>query len=247
MLIDEFDYIIDPTKSNYNITNKQNKISIMNEFNLLKPKNLTFDENVEHVKNGIINEMKLSEDTKDTINKDIKNIIEQINMGKLKYNINWGIHPNKCIAIPYRCKDMPLLDSNFSSIFLTIYLTLHYHIVLNRYNITDVIFNYIKNNNLYEDLSNGYYYYNNIIDQLNQLNGDAKIKLFDKIFNKIFSNHTIATEQKNTSFIDILNIDNVFKIGYSGTVNIDLPDLITDPKFIESIIDDDELINVYKY
>ena len=69
----------------------------------------------------------------DEIQKDIDNIIIQIKNGTLKENVNWGIHPTKCIAIPYRCKDTPLLTSNFLSVMLTIFLTLYYYISIKKY------------------------------------------------------------------------------------------------------------------
>ena len=52
----------------------------------------------------------------------------------------------------------------------------------------------------------------------------------------------------NLSFVDIINIDNVYKIGYSGTLNIDLPEqLESTNKFINnSIVEDiDEKYNVH--
>ena len=60
---------------------------------------------------------------------DIKNIIEQINNNKLVENINWGIHPTKLCAIPFRSKHNPLLKSNFSSGVVTVFLTLYYFIL----------------------------------------------------------------------------------------------------------------------
>jgi hypothetical protein len=43
------------------------------------------------------------------------------------------------------------------------------------------------------------------------------------IFDILTKNIKIIKNQLNTSFIDILNLDNVFKIGYSGTINMSLP------------------------
>ena len=90
----------------------------------------------------------------DEIQKDIDNIIIQIKNGTLKENVNWGIHPTKCIAIPYRCKDTPLLTSNFLSVMLTIFLTLYYYISIKKYKITYELAIFINTNDIYDKLFN---------------------------------------------------------------------------------------------
>ena len=245
MLIDEFDYILDPIKSNFNMTTIKN-IPTINEFNLLNP-NKSIEENIISIKNGNINEdIEYNSSIKELIKKDIQNIIIQLNEGSLKENIKWGIHPTKCIAIPYRCKDVPLLESNFSSIILTIYLTLYYYIVIKNYEVTNILVNYIKEHNLYEKFFLSKMDELLSVEMLNDLlkNPIKKIEFYNFIFTNIFLDYKIASHQLNTSFVDIINIDNIFKIGYSGTVNINLPPLKTKYKFDKITPDYDEEINV---
>jgi hypothetical protein len=88
MLIDEFDYILDPIKSNFNITTIK-KIDVFNEFNLLNPQG-TIKHNIDFIKNGKLNNTDYYEskiESKELIKNDIKNIILQIDNGILKENI----------------------------------------------------------------------------------------------------------------------------------------------------------------
>ena len=265
MLIDEFDYILDPIKSNFNITNDKD-ISVIDEFNLLNPVG-TIEENTQSIYEGNINKplselihniiLKKSdkpvtkyiiEKIVNLIKKDIKNIVYQIKIDKLKENINWGIHPERGIAIPFRCKDTPLLTSNFSSIFLTIYLTLYYYICIKKYKVTESIINFMNFHNIFED----FFLINKpnilsieVIEKLlKKGNEEYRLEFYNFIFKHIFDNFKIASNQYNTSFVDILNIDNIYKIGYSGTININLPLLNSEYKFDVIVPDYDEKVNV---
>ena len=62
------------------------------------------------------------------------------------------------------------------------------------------------------------------------------------ILNKI----QLPETQLNTSFVDIINIDNIFKIGYSGTLDIELPNLLQKNNFthIDIVPDFDEQVNI---
>ena len=226
MLIDEFDSILDPIKSNFNIVinSSESMVTIYNK-----------------LKNEIIND--------ELIKSDIKNILNQIESNILVENINWGIHPTKLYAIPFRSKDNPLLKSNFSSGIITVYLTLYYFKVIHNYEITNLIINYIINNKIFEE----YFKIDEpqiiSIKLINNLlpNKTDKIQFFEYIFIKIFSTLYLTQQQFNTSFVDILNIDEIFKIGYSGTLNIDLPPIYSSlNKFndIEKVQDHDEKVNI---
>ena len=235
MLIDEFDYILDPIKSNFNIVQPSEKPeNFISIYNLLKPY-----EDLLSIK--IIDDN--HEYNIELINNDLENIIQQINNKKLIENIKWGIHPTKLYAIPYRSKDNPLLESKFSSNILTVFLTLYYFKVIKKYKYTNILINYIYKNNILEK----YIHISkpNIIDNkyLEDLIKNKK-EFFNNIFDNIFSQLIISEDQQNTSFIDIININNIFKIGYSGTVNINLPQLDTKYNFNNIFKDDDEALNV---
>jgi len=249
MIIDEFDYLIDPLKSNFNITINKNK-SIMEVFNMLVPPDIL--ENIEEHQNFLIN---IRQNDKindlfynDYLIDDIDNIIKDIRDGKLVENIKWGIHPRKFYAIPYKNKDTPLLTSNFSSFIITIYLTLYYYIIIHNYDITDTVVNCIIEFKLFTeifDTEEPVILTKEYIKELSQ-NENFKINtLFKILFKNIFEGIKIAEYQYNTSFIDLINIDNLFKIGYSGTLNILPLNLKTIDKFdIVSMEDRDEEQNI---
>ena len=247
MLIDEFDSVLDPLKSNYNLVEEKTKnVTDIYKIILYIVKEINKEILIDNI--NLSNFTDKSEDVKKLIIKDIKSIYGQIITNKLKENIHWGIHPEKCYAIPYLNKDIPLLTSNFSSCILTIFLTLYYYIVIKKnqldtklyiyltkykyiYNVFDTLI--IKDNDTYDKLNN----------YIKNVNNDTQIKIFDEIFNIIIDSISLSTEQFNTSFIDILNIDKIFKIGYSGTLNIELPPIINN-LFEDITIDIDEDANI---
>jgi len=243
MLIDEFDYLLDPLKSNFNITFNK-KESIIDEFNLINPlPEMNLIDSINYIKNIKINSL-----ISPIMKNDILKIIKQIKDKKLVENINWGIHPNRFYAIPYRSKGNPLLNSNFSSIILTIYLTLYYYIVLHEYKIDNFfIFKCIKEYNLYKEIFNEEEPLNLTIDYIKSKELDFKFiknTLFKIVFKNIFERIKIANYQYNSSFVDIININNLYKIGYSGTININLPPIKSLYNFDQINNDEDEKINV---
>ena len=236
MLIDEFDSILDPLQSNYNIiadkSPKQGEIDnfiyeIVKKIKIIDKKIVLYEKcHSNHIYNLII--------------RDIQNIISSMNNNKLQYNINWGISPDNYYAIPYRTKDSPLLSSSFSSYINTIFLTYYYYKIKNP-TITDNLIKYMKIN----DLNNNF----NLTKDNFTLENILKIKntedIIDMILNSIVSKILLSITQKNTSFVDIINIDNIFKIGYSGTLNINLPHIESN-RFSHSgmVKDHDEKINI---
>jgi len=214
-------------KSNFNLTTNKN-IGVTNLYHLIKhiveilaqtnKNNITLEElkgqywghNVEIV-NLIIGE--------------VNNTLGQIENQTLIENINWGIHPINCLAIPYINKDKPLLQSNFSSPILTIFLTLYYFIIIKTYSVDKFIVNHLTTFKLLSKLfhieDNLYNVDIEILDDLFE-KYNRKIK-FDELFGEIFNKFNLANSQYNTSFVDIINIDFIFKVGYSGTLNVHLP------------------------
>jgi len=272
-LIDEFDTILDPLKSNFNLTDKECVIDINIEFTSIFDNTIN---NIISINKEYINDMdekniktKINEiltkinETKEIkniklIETEIINVLLNIKNNILKYNINWGIHPEKGYAIPYMNKDTPLLESNFNSIILTLVLTYYYY-YKNFYFNDDLIFDdNLVSTFIYHNLQN------NVADKkrfelpdipqeiqlyLNDLNlQDKKNILKIIIVPTIIESIKLCGHQYNLSFVDIINIPGVYKIGYSGTVNIDLPeDLDAHHKFTKDKItgDLDEKYNVY--
>ena len=244
-LIDEFDSLLDPLSSNYNIINDYSTNNINDIF-----RNVKYF--IDHYKqyNNLINIDRpeyINIDIWDITKTDIKNIIEQIKNNLLKKNINWGINSHNLIAIPYANKDKPLYDSNFSSFILTIFLTMiHYYVDNindNKFIINNDMIKYIRKYNLGEK-----------IFDLNEINlTDNIIKnllsekvIYDKLILHIITKIKLPKNQLNTSFVDIINIDNIFKIGYSGTLDINLCNLLQIDNFTKDdiIVDYDEKYNV---
>jgi len=250
-LIDEFDSLINPLKSNFNyILNKNIKVDDI--VSIIK---IIIENNKEKLKNK---EEILKESLLSIINDKIKNpdlflnniisIIYQLNNNLLKYNIMWGID-SRLYAIPFRNKDKPIENSSFSSCILTIFLTFYYYIIINEYKIDDNILKEIINSKFLKKKLKLYDDNDLTISNINSLlSNDETLKndFYNYIFNKIFDKINLPSERYNTSFIDILNIDNIFKIGYSGTVNMNLPFLNAKYTFNKECLykDEDESNNI---
>jgi len=250
-LIDEFDNLIKPSRSNFNLVNKK-KIEIKDIGKIIKKIIIEFKDKIKNTEISY-DEIGALIGGEQIINKDkfIKNILSIINELKnniLKINITWGIDKEKLYAIPYRNKDKPLEKSSFSSIILTVFLTFYYYIIENDYKIDNNIVNFIKKNNIMKktfrlNLEDFEITIDSVEGLLNQ---QSKNLLFDIIEINIFNNLLLAEHQYNTSFVDILNIDGIFKIGYSGTVNMNLPILYSNFVFNKKCLyeDEDEYINI---
>jgi len=220
MLIDEFDTVIDPTISNLNIKleignsvldNSQNYYQLLN--------NIIEDIQDIKIKQKIKSKIPIIKQN-ENINSEIKYIREQLKNNNLKENINWGIHPTKAYIIPYFGKDKAEINSTFSSIILTMYLTLYYYIIIKDMKITQNIKTYIIDNNLFNKILNTVKTNTSITDEeLVKFYDDYFFNIMEEILNKIF----LTVIQLNTSFVDILYIENIYKIGYSGTLNINYP------------------------
>ena len=247
MLIDEFDTILDPLKSNFNLVTEKN-IDVAKIFKIILHvvKLLNQKQKIENID---ISTFDISTSIQLLIKKDIKSIFIQIEQNKLKENIHWGINYKTCYAIPYLNKDKPLIQSNFSSCVLTIFLTLYYYIIIKKYEMETTLYNYLCDNKyIYNVLDakiiSDHDTFEKLDNYIKSLNKSEKEELFDKIFGVIINSVKLASEQENTSFIDIINIDKIFKIGYSGTLNIDNIPIVGE--LLDDITEDtDELANIF--
>ena len=246
-LIDEIDFMYNPTISNFNILSKDpthfDKEFIKKIFNLI----INYDD-----KNTIKYEKHTVEEMVISIIKDKNNI----------KNITYGMSyiDNIRYCIPYLRQNSPHEKSQFTSPLLTLVLTILYSYNNKKFylELDDIIYLLNTNNKVIRKFSELYN-----IDLQNITIDEFKI-LFDKknLFNisipyemyleylYVISQYIHkATEIKNCSFIDIMNMEAYWMIGYSGTVNInmDVPKNNSDIKFDKNIYEDvDEKINVEK-
>ena len=226
-LIDEIDSLVDPLKSNFNLIQTYKDSSIVTDlYDIIK----SFSEQIDDTNLSDRNKM---------LYHDVKHYEENLSNGILKYNINWGIHPTKAYAIPFINKDKPALDSTFSSIVLTLFLTYYYYydkIAPKDNKLPSILKAYIRHNKL------NYKYKLNKIDltdeDLDTLH-DNKYEIIKDVTLTI----QMTNEQVNISFVDLLLKDDVYKIGYSGTVNVKFPKVENSVKY-EIYEDKDEIVNI---
>ena len=196
-IIDEFDSLLDPTKSNFNVV-KDKKLSTFKLYQLIMQIVLELKNN--NLKSISIDQLQTNEqiinnnfyDFSPTV---VQNIIEEINqtyhnilVGKFVENIHWGIDKNKYYAVPYLNKDKPIINSSFSSSVLTIFLTLYYYAILGNFIVSDLLINFVIENNYYSELFDTKQPSENIGGYIKDLCTNQKNanKLFDKFFNDIF-------------------------------------------------------------
>jgi len=257
-LIDEFDSLINPLKSNFNYIKKQIELIDINEISSLikiiindNINELDRHENITKEKLMTIIEQNRIIKNKNLLADNIITIIEQLNNNSLKYNIKWGIDSNKLYAIPFRSKDKPIENSSFTSCIMSVFLTYYYYIIIMKYNIDENIFNLLKynkdcNKKLKKIIKLTDDQYD--IESINTIlkNESIKDEFFMILFQEIINKIKLSKYNYNTSFIDILNIDKIFKIGYSGTVNMNLPYLNSKYTFDRKCLykDEDENNNI---
>jgi hypothetical protein len=263
LIIDEFNSHYDYTQSMFNLVKKQEYISEEMFYYI-------FD----YIHSKISKTPFVPIEIPELVNYDLFNSIldnEYSIAINLKYNEKYGftnISGDLRLCIPYARKDTPLFGSRFSSIILTIILTLNYYITMQQYKLDekyDYQLIYNNDNEIIKiaptEIFNEWYEYFNIhnhldvdiiknsLDKLYSSNLEIYIRLFKKILyisNK--SGLVFATEQYNVSFQDIIyNVyPNQWKVGYTGTVYLNPDIYFKDDTFVfkNKIEDFDEKIEV---
>lgn len=188
---------------------------------------------------------------------EIMSILDDSNNIK---NVTYGMSIDKKYryCIPYLKKDSPNEGSKFSSIIYTIVLTIlyFYNNKLNKYILEEKDIKLIyTNKKTFNKIKRIY----NIDDddlvlfliKFNQIKINDAPEIPDFImkmyFRIVFSSLSKSLAVSNCSFIDIINMDSVWQVGYSGTVSIDfmIEPIIDDIKYNVSVIrDPDENQNV---
>ena len=235
-IFDEIDMMFDPIQSNFNVIQSSTEwITI---------------ELYRKIYNYVVY------DISDNIPKKILDDIEYaVTISKMGIkNVTYGMsrkNKNKRYVIPYLRKDTPLEGAVFDSIIITLVMTVIYF-QQNQYilenddlillkNTFDIDFkNFIK---FYDIIDNNYYCLsiNRIYKNIPR---EEKIKIVKLYIEKyIIRDLYLSTQIKNCSFIDVMNLSDVWGIGYTGTINMDLPE---NSKFSKNIIaDTDEILGVY--
>jgi hypothetical protein len=244
LVIDEFDFLFDPFQSNLN--------------RIIKQKNI---ENYQDIFDEILSCIDGSKSQPTNIYSREYEIYQTIHNKKLIPNITYGMSKKDLtnrICIPYLRQDSPCEGSLFKSIIVSITLTVKYFELKDFYleePDLELIFKN-KQSKLIKMLCQYYkvtnpFKLNKLIDnfrthdKLSDKNFADRVEIFYNYMLYLLSKIKISTEIENCSFIDIMNLDTQWQVGYTGTVNMDIKDY---PfiKYSPHIINDyDELLGVY--
>jgi hypothetical protein len=242
-LIDEFDYMYNPLQSNFNIIEESENIDI------------ELIDRVFNFVNLFLNNRISNDYPKYSLESDIISILTNKSYVKYK-NYGMSIKFNYRYCIPYLRKDSPNEGSQFSSNIITIVLTILYFYDKERGFILeekDIILLFTKSKLILKrlllsfDITN----YSSLSDILYQFKIKKSNKIPANIFLEylyvVFSELNESTIIKNCSFIDIINMNSKWQVGYSGTVNVNLEiePIIPWNKYNMKVIEDpDEKNNV---
>jgi hypothetical protein len=240
LVIDEFDFMYNPLQSNFNNIELAEKLE---------------DDKIERVftlvDDMLIKSIKYTSEQYRVVY-EIKNILSDSNNIK---HVTYGMSEtsNYRYCIPYMRKDSPNEGSKFSSILLTMVLTIlyFYDLSLKKYILEekDIIFAF-KNKKLIKKLLRVYNInqieLDNTLYDFRQINRNNMPIIPESIMKEyvvhIFSELKRSLIIANCSFIDIINMNSKWQVGYSGTVNINMnfPVIQSVIKYNSQIIEDKE-------
>ena len=238
-IFDEFDMMFDPIQSNFNYIKDEGKPFFKSEH---------IDLIVDLIEGKDIDNTNFVE--------EIKSILETKNFKNINYGMSNSndLLPNKTYkrwVIPYARKDTPNEGSYFSSLLITLVLTVKYFQENDYYFEERDIINLFRLEYFILDIDDKVeiesLYVLNAMKYQKKLRKEDRIELIKKYINKFIINELKYNESiKNCSFIDLMN-SGKWATGFSGTVNIDLPEIKEEfSKFNQTITEDkDENIGVY--
>lgn len=246
-IFDEFDMMFDPIQSNFNYISKRgtqffniNHIKLI--IDIINNKNLLNSNDIEE------NEKKLLTD-------EVKIILEMNNIKNINYGMSKekpeGSKKFKRYVIPYARKDTPVEGANFASLLITLVLTIKYF-EENDYKFEENDFiNMYRNRYILVEVDETFndenYYAIKALEMQENYKEDRRIYNIINYLEKFIIKELRYNESiQNCSFIDLMN-SGLWATGFSGTVNIDLPQIKDGvSKFSQEIIEDpDEKIGVY--
>jgi hypothetical protein len=228
-LFDEFDSMYNPLQSNFNI--------IMNKRNIDKSQ----VEMVFKIVHAYLSRNHKVLATRYSMLEDIYNILTNKSFIK---NISYGLSvrdkTSSRVCIPYSRQDSPSEGSSFSSYMITLVLTIMYFYNKDgTYLLTcdDIFYLSRLNKELFNEILDSIN-----IEEIRGLNDNEVLiylrnnqniqyvisrEIFIKYLHIISSGIEISSEIKNCSFIDIMQMNSIWQVGYTGTVEMKLnvPDI----------------------
>ena len=253
-IMDEIDMMIDPRTSNFQLVHDASHVRMSDDMiNAI----LTILMKIGHINtNGVY--------IVGTVQGDAISFLEQELLSVLKMesviNINYGMskkYLQKRVAIPYIRKDTPLENSDFSSQIVTFVMTFLYFFaegVRMDYNdfkliCTNKNSSIIKllDSSLLKDMPQSIFI-DNATQCFNAKSRDDKVNFVLEYLKKYaFSTISMPADKMTCSFVDIMGLDSLWwGIGYSGTVDVDFPELCDSCKGFDNevIVDADEHISM---
>lgn len=262
-IIDEFDSLYNPIQSNFNKITENKPLDNVTE---LMGKIWT---TIDSFYDGTLTDL-----LSNTVECEVKQVltntyyVSDVTYGMSKKHQNKKNNVLKCmqneddkqdkikidrLCIPYQRENSPCEGSLFKSNIITITLTiLYFHEKKYRLESLDLDLIYQKYELLFMKLCAYYRIINTRDLQLlkNNYNDDKhdsiewrKLMFQEYVYNLVSDTYE-SIEIKNCSFIDLIGINNRWQVGYTGTVNIKIPDY---PfiKYSQPISDYDESLGVY--
>jgi hypothetical protein len=274
MIFDEFDMMFDPIQSNFNvIINSVDWIDMTkydiifslitdNIHNDMYSDTLWYNEVMKinqqtYTKNINYGMSKITEDTLAIEKQQIEQIIDPNQ--KEEYKSQLKVKESKLCCrhvIPYSRKDSPIEGSLFSSILITLILTIKYFKVNNYvlekedlyiiYKTQDIETFDIINFEDFELSEQDFCEKISIILHNKDIEYNKNV-LKKYLFRYVIKHLKLSSSVINCSFIDLINYKSKWKTGYSGTMNITLPDVIDNITTVYNVVNKDyeELFSVY--
>ena len=243
-IYDEFDFMFNPSKSTFNIIENNDSItpaiSIDDDFynkifaaTMRISNSMTHTEIVKLIGNYTIDCNSL---WYNTLVDSIRNVDKNLLVRNIDYGLPFSLRAYTGLVVPYARKDTPLEKSHFSSNIITLCLSFMYRknaqiappdilyliekrkfdILKESFGFRPVITRYLSMTELHNVQKEFY----GIYKRLSKKNKNWILYEYGKMFK---SNIKDNPHIFNCSFIDLMNAQTDWQIGYTGTTNIEIP------------------------